>query len=381
MLAKTMFELPEEIKQIRSAVKKFAEAEIKPVCDEYHRKGEFPFELIKKAGSLGYLAAFIPEEYGGPGAGVLADNVIKEEIAKVDPAFAMAFMTHLGTEAILFFGNKEQKETYLPGVAEGKKIFAFAQTEEQGGSDVASIRTSAKKQGNSYVINGSKLFITNAAIADFFVVLARTSPERHKGLTMFIVDSHADGVEARKMDIIPGFSLSQTGEVLFNNVIVPEENLLGELNRGFYQAMRWLDRTRTLIGSFCLGTAEGAFNLGYNYAKERTLFGKKLFQFEDIRFRLSYLAAELEAAKLSIYRASALEEKGEPDTKLASMAKVFASKLAEEAASLTFTLHGGYGASMEYPIYKFWNSAKISQIIEGATEIHKEIIAKRLDTF
>ncbi|MHC1584793.1 MAG: acyl-CoA dehydrogenase family protein, partial [Candidatus Syntropharchaeia archaeon] len=271
-----LFDLPEEVKDIRDAVREFAEKEIRPVADEYHEKKEFPMDIVKKAAKLGYIAAYIPEEYGGVGAGVLADNVIKEEVARVDPGFGMAFYPTIGTKAILRSGNEEQKHKYLPKIAKGEMTTAFALTEPGGGSDVAGLQTSAKETKDGFLINGTKTFISNAPFADLFVVAARTGPDRYRGITLFLVEGDREGIERTTLDIIPGFSLSQTGEVVFNDVDVPKENILGELNNGFYHTMKWLDGSRSIIGALCLGYAQGAFDLALNYAKTREQFGKKL---------------------------------------------------------------------------------------------------------
>ena len=230
-------------------------------------------------------------------------------------------------------------------------------------------------------INGTKTFITNAPIADHVVVIARTSPERYKGLSQIIVDAKDKGVAVNRLDILPGYTLNGTGEIGFNDVTVPKENLLGELNKGFYHAMDWLDWSRTWVGSWCLGIAEGAFNLAYNYANQRELFGEKIFNFQSLSYQLASLAAKIEAVKLLMYKASMMADRGIPNPKIRSMGKMLAAELAEEVASFAFTIYGGYAATTDYPVYRFWHAAKICQITEGTPQIHRELIGKRLSTF
>ena len=375
------FELTPEQIDIKMAVKEFAEKEISPICDEYHKEGKCPFNIIKKAAKEGYIAAFIPEEYGGVGAGIFADNLMREEITKVDPGFGMASITYIGTEAIIQHGTDEQKERYLPSVAKGDEIWSYAITEPQGGSDVAGITTSAKEDGDYYILNGTKTFITNAPVAGHAVIIAKTSPERHQGLSQIIVDTKEKGDTINKLNLIPGYTLNGTGEINLNEVAVPKENLLGELNRGFYHTMDWLNWSRTWVGSWCLGIAEGAFNLGYNYANQRELFGEKIFNFQSLKHQFAFLAAKIEAVRLLMYKASMMADKGIFNPEMRSMGKMLAAELAEEVASFVFTVHGGYATTMDYPVYRFWNSAKISQIIEGTPQIHREVIGKRLSTF
>jgi acyl-CoA dehydrogenase len=380
-MIKMDFELTPEQIDIKMAVKEFAEKEISPICDEYHKEEKYPFDIIKKAAKEGYIAAFIPEEYGGAGAGIFVDNLIKEEITKVDPGFGMALITHKGLEAVIQHGTDEQKERYLPAVAKGDEIWSYAMTEPQGGSDVSGTMTSAKEDGDYYLLNGTKTFITGAPVASHAVIVARTSPEKHKGLSQIIIDTKEKGVTINKLDIIPGYTLGETGEINLNDVAAPKENLLGELNRGFYHAMEWLDWSRTWVGIWCLGVAEGAFNLGYNYANQRELFGEKIFNFQSLKHQFAFLAAKIEAIKLLMYKASMMADKNIPNPEIRSMGKMLAAELAEEVASFTFTVHGAYGATTDYPVYRFWNSAKIAQLIEGTPQIHREVIGKRLSTF
>jgi alkylation response protein AidB-like acyl-CoA dehydrogenase len=373
-----IFELPEEVIGIRNAVSEFAKKEIKPVADEYHKKKEYPWEIVRKAAKLGYVASHIPEEYGGSGVSALAGCVIVEEVCRADPGVGGAFINHIGAEQIIYFGTEEQKKKYLPPLARGEQICGICLTESQGGSEVAGITTRAEETSDEYVINGNKIFISNAPVASYLLVTARTSPDRYGGLSTFIVETNLEGVDISTLPIIDGYSLSPTGEISFSNVGIPKENLVGKLNNGFFQAMKWLDRFRPIVTAMCVGVAQGAYDLALEYAKTREQFGRKIFGFQSIRFKLADMAMKIEAARLMLYKNCALLDEDIFDTKFASMAKLFASEVVEEVASNAVSIHGAYGCSTDYPLYRYYATAKVTQIIEGTSEIHREVISRRL---
>ena len=371
-----LFELTEELTGVRKAVREFAKKEIKPVADSYCRENKYPRDLILKAAKLGYIASFIPQEYDGVGGSILADTIIKEEITAADPVIGMYFISHIGAKMIIQCGTEEQKRSCLPPIARGDQTCGIAMTEPQGGSNVSGIQTRATEVSDGYVMDGTKTFITNASSAEYLVVIARTSPEEHRGLSTFIVETKRPGIDIRPIEIMGGFP--PPGEVAFNEVKIPKENLLGEINRGFYQTMDWLDRSRSFITAYALGIAQGAFELALEYSKTRTQFGEPICNFQAIGSKLADMAIKVESARLMAYKLAAREDTGKPDTQFASMAKLYASEAAEAVASEAVMIHGAYGTSTEYPIHKYYACAKVSQIIEGTSQIHREVIARRL---
>lgn len=370
------FDLPEELKTIKKAIREFSQKEVKPAADEYYNQGTYPRDLIRRAAGLGYIAPFIPEEYGGAGEGALVDALVKEETTRTDPMIGMMLISYIGAKMIIKHGTQEQKKRYLPHIAQGEQICGICITEPKGGSDVSGIQTSAQVTSDGYILNGTKTFITNAPHADLLIVIARTDPEPHRGLSTFIVETDNKGVDIKPIEIMGKYP--SPGEVALNDVMIPRENLVGELNRGFYQTMEWLDGSRSWVSSYALGVAQGAFDLALDYAKKREQFGQPIFNFQDIRFKLADMAIKVEAARLMCYKLCELEDEGVPRTQFASMTKLFVTEAAAKASSDAMMIYGAYGTSTEYQIQRYYTCAKISPIIEGTSQIHHEIVAKRL---
>ncbi|MET1125056.1 MAG: acyl-CoA dehydrogenase family protein [Archaeoglobaceae archaeon] len=374
--------LTEEQKAIKEAAREFAEKEFPNYAEECDREEKFPFELWKKAAKLGFVGMSIPEEYGGQGMGVLDSCLVVEEFWRVDGGLGQILSTTFGSEQILMFGTEDQKKKYLPPLAKGEAICAACYTEPQAGSDVAGIKTKAEKVGDEYVINGTKMFITNGTIADFYIVLARTDPnppKRHHGMSVFIVEKDTPGVEARKLTNKMGIRASDTAEVVFKNVRVPKENLVGQEGQGFYQTMMFFNVTRIPVAFQAVGLAQGAFELAFHYARNRDVFERKLIDFQVIQERLAKLRTELEAARLLAYQAAWFQDKmGMPDPALTAMAKYYCAKVANEMVYEAVQIYGGYGFMCEQAVNRMFRDARILEIYEGTREIELEIIARSL---
>ncbi len=376
------FILTDEQKAIKEAAREFAEKEFPNYAEECDREEKFPFELWKKAAKLGFIGMNIPEEYGGQGLGVLDSCLVVEEFWRVDGGLGMIMASTFGSEQIIMFGTEEQKKKYLPPLAKGEAICAACYTEPQAGSDVAGIKTRADKDGDEYVINGTKMFITNGTIADFYIVLARTDPnppKRHHGMSVFIVEKDTPGVEARKLTNKLGIRASDTAEVVFKNVRVPKENLVGQEGQGFYQTMMFFNVTRIPVAFQAVGLAQGAFELAFNYAKNREVFERKLIDFQMTQEKLAKMRTKLEAARLLAYQAAYFQDKmGMPDPGLTAMAKYYTAKVAQEIVHEALQIYGGYGFMGEQAISRMYRDARILEIYEGTREIELEIIARSL---
>ncbi len=376
------FILTDEQKAIKEAAREFAEKEFPNYAEECDREEKFPFELWKKAAKLGFIGMNIPEEYGGQGLGVLDSCLVVEEFWRVDGGLGMIMASTFGSEQIIMFGTEEQKKKYLPPLAKGEAICAACYTEPQAGSDVAGIKTRADKDGDEYVINGTKMFITNGTIADFYIVLARTDPnppKRHHGMSVFIVEKDTPGVEARKLTNKLGIRASDTAEVVFKNVRVPKENLVGQEGQGFYQTMMFFNVTRIPVAFQAVGLAQGAFELAFNYAKNREVFERKLIDFQVTQEKLAKMRTKLEAARLLAYQAAYFQDKmGMPDPGLTAMAKYYTAKVAQEIVHEALQIYGGYGFMGEQAISRMYRDARILEIYEGTREIELEVIARSL---
>ncbi|WP_246983265.1 acyl-CoA dehydrogenase family protein [Halorientalis marina] len=377
------FELSDEIEQIRSELQKFAENEIEPVASEHDREEKTPHELIEKGAEMGLTGIQIPVEYGGAGYDSLEGAVIVEELYAADPGCAGAILgTAFGSEAILEFGTEEQKEEYLPPLAKGEKICGSAISEPDTGSDVSSVSTRAEKDGDEWVINGNKMWITNGSVGDFFVVLCRTDPEaegRYNGFSQIIVESDRDGFEADKITGKLGIRASDTAELIFDDVRVPEENLVGNRGMGFLQQMQFFDETRTQVAAQGVGIAKGAADRALEYAQEREQFGQPIAKFQAIQHKLATMFTDLEAARNLTYKSAwSVDNRDEQLTTLASMAKEYASRVAVDVANEAVQIHGGAGYVDDFDVERFYRDAKITQIYEGTTEIQKNIIAREL---
>ncbi|MCY4729078.1 acyl-CoA dehydrogenase family protein [Natronomonas gomsonensis] len=377
------FELSEEQRQIREEVRRFADNEIRPVAKEYDREEKAPFDLIEKGAEMGLCGAQIPIEYGGAGYEMLDVALIVEELYAADPGIGGSILgTAFGSEAIIAFGTEDQKERWLPDLASGDAICGSAISEPDTGSDVSSVSTRAEKDGDEWVINGNKMWITNGSIGDFFVVLCKTDPDadgRYNGFSQIIVESDRDGFEADKITGKMGIRASDTAELILDDVRVPEENLVGTRGAGFLQQMQFFDETRTQVAAQGVGIAKGAAERALEYAQEREQFGRPIGDFQAIQHKLADMHTEAEAARQLTYKSAwSVDHKDEQLTTLASMAKEFASRTAVKNANECVQIHGGSGYVDDFDAERFYRDAKITQIYEGTTEIQKNIIAREL---
>jgi alkylation response protein AidB-like acyl-CoA dehydrogenase len=378
------FGLTQEQKQIRDEVRKFAENEIRPVASEYDRAEKYPHEVIDEAAKMGLLGAHIPMEYGGAGYSTVESMLISEELFAADPGIGLCVISSsFGTEAIVEYGTEEQKEEYLEPVARGDAITGAAISEPHAGSDVSAISTTAEKDGDDWVINGNKMWITNGTVADYVVMLCETDPDaegRYNGFSQIIVETDRDGFTAEKITGKLGIRASDTAELILDDVRVPEENLVGTRGAGFLQQMQFFDATRTGVAAQGVGIARGAAERALEYAEEPEQFGKSIGEFQAIQHKLSEMFTDIEAARLlTLKSAWAVENDSEANlTKLASMAKEFGSRIAVEVADEALQIHGGSGYVDDFDVERFYRDAKITQIYEGTTEIQKNIIAREL---
>ncbi|TXL66606.1 acyl-CoA dehydrogenase [Cerasibacillus terrae] len=371
----------EEQEMMRSMVRNFAENEVAKEVERMETEDRFPKEVIQKMGELGLMGVPIPEEYGGSGMDFTSYIIAINELAKVSASVGVILSVHtsVGTNPILYFGTEEQKKKYVPKLASGEYLGAFALTEPSAGSDAASLRTSAKKDGDYYILNGSKMFITNGGVADTYVVFARTSEEkRSKGISAFIVEKDTPGLVIGKKERKMGLHGSNTVEISFDNCKVPKEQLLGEEGQGFKIAMSNLNVGRIGIAAQALGIAEAALEHAVEYAKEREQFGKPISHQQGLSFKLADMATSVEAAKVLTYQAASLVQKGLPCGKEASMAKMYATKTAVQTAIEAVQVFGGYGFTEDYPVERFFRDAKVTEIYEGTNEIQRLVIGKHL---
>ncbi len=378
--------LTEEHRMIQQAAREFAQNEIVPVAAEFDESGAFPRETIRKMGEMGFMGIEVPEEYGGAGMDTLAYVLAMEEIAKADAAHStiMSVNNSLFCHGILQFGTEEQKQKYVVPVASGEAIGAYALTEPSSGSDAANMRTRAVRQGDYYLLNGRKNWITSGPVADYFVVFAMTDPEKgHRGITAFIVDGDTPGLVRGKKEPKLGIRASATSEISFENVKVPVENRLGEEGQGFKIAMTVLDAGRIGIAAQALGIAEAAYEAARQYVQERQAFGRPIGEFQGTGFKIADMKMRIEAARALVYNAAMAKERaketGERYTLEASMAKLFASETAMFCAWAAVQIHGGMGYSKELPVERYFRDAKITEIYEGTSEIQRLVIA-RLET-
>lgn len=375
------FNLSEEAKILQQSVRSFAEAEIKPFVMKYDEAQEFPMEIVHKMAELGFLGATIPPEFGGAGLSPLEFVIIMEEISRVDPSVGLTLAAHSGLclQHISMFANDEQKRKYVPDLATGRKIGSWCLTEPGAGSDAAGMRSSATLDGNSYILNGTKTFITNGSHASTYVVMVKTDPSKgSKGISAFIVEREMKGVSVGKKENKLGMRASDTVMMIFDNVRVPKENLLGQEGEGFKQALAVLDSGRVGIAALSVGLAQGAFDAAVKYAKERKAFGKTISEFQGIQFKVADLATEIEAARLLTYRAAMAKAKGEDINLVAAQAKLFASEVAQRVTTEAIQVHGGYGFIKEFPVEKFYRDVKILTIGEGTSEVQRMVIARNL---
>ena len=376
------FELTNRQKQIRLAAREFAEGEFPEIAREYDRREEFPRDLWKKACELGFIGLFIKKEYGGLGLGFLEFAMVMEEFWRVDPGCGNILLTAFGSELIQLYGIEEQKKKYLPPLTQGKAIMGTAITEPDAGSDILSILTLAKREGDHYVINGTKQFITNGSIADYLVVFCLTHPDAESRLKRFgtiIVETDRPGFGALKITGKMGIRASDTAEIRFNNVKVPKENLIGmEEGQGFSQIMQLFNINRVIAASQGVGVAQGALDKAIKHVKQRKQFGHPIGTFQAIQFKIAEMATWVEAARALTYKAGWMLDHEKVDPKLISIAKYLAGVVGVKVTNDALQLHGGYGYIADYDIERFYRDAKIVEIYEGTKEIEKNTIAREI---
>ncbi len=375
-------ELTSEQKDIKQAAREFAEGEFKERAKEFDEKEEFDLSIWKKACENGFVGTFIKEEYGGHGLGFFDHSLIAEEFWRVDPGCGQAVLsTTFGSEMIQAFGSEELKKKYLPPLVSGNAIMGFGITEPDAGSDAAGIKTKAERKNGSWVINGSKMFITNGCLADYLLVLCLTDPDNpnvHKRHSAILVDAKQPGFQATKIHGKMGIRASNTAEISLVDVEAPVENLVGEPGNGFKQLMDFFNKTRNHVAAQGVGVAQGAMELAINHVKKRKAFGGTLARLQGIQFVIAEMATRIEAARGLYWRAAYTVDNGRPDPALISMAKWNAGDTAVEVVNKALQLHGGYGYIAEYDIQRFYRDAKIVEIYEGSKEVEKAIIGSEL---
>jgi len=371
----------EEQEMMRRMVQDFAREKVVPEIERMESEDRFPKEIIQQMGELGLMGIPIPEQYGGSGMDFTSYIIAIHELSKVSAALGVILSVHtsVGTNPIVDFGTEEQKQHYLPKLASGAYLGAFALTEPGAGSDAANLKTSAKKDGDNYILNGSKMFITNGMDADTFITFARTNDEPGpKGISAFIVEKNSPGLVIGKKEKKMGLHGSSTVQLNFDQCVVPRTQLLGKEGEGFKIAMSNLNVGRIGIAAQALGIGDGALEHATAYAKEREQFGKPIAHNQGVSFKLADMATEVEAAKLLTYNAAALMERGAPCVKEVSMAKMYASKTATKTAIEAVQVFGGYGYTEDYPVERFFRDAKVTEIYEGTNEIQHIVIAKQV---
>jgi len=376
---KMHFKLSEEHEMLREMVRDFAKNEVAPTAEERDEEERFDRAIFDKMAELGLTGIPWGEEYGGAGMDYVAYCIAVEELSKVCASTGVTLSAHtsLCSWPIYKFGTEEQKQKYLRPLAEGKKIGAYGLTETGAGSDAGGMRTTAKLVGDNYILNGSKIFITNGGVADIYVVFAVTDPEQKtKGITGFIVESGFEGFSVGKKEKKMGIRSSPTTELIFDNCVVPKENVLGQLGEGFKIAMMTLDGGRNGIAAQAVGIAQGAFETAANYAKERVQFGKPISAQQGVGFKLADMATEIEAARLLTYQAAWLESNNLPYGKESAMSKLFAGDTAMKVTTEAVQVLGGYGYTKDYPVERFMRDAKITQIYEGTQEVQRLVISR-----
>ena len=375
------FDLNEEQLQVKRSVREFAEAEIKPHVMEWDEAQHFPKELFAKLGALGLTGVIFPEQYGGAGMGYVEYATVIEELARVDGSIGLSIAAHnsLCTNHLYQYGNKTQREKYVTPLAKGEKLGCWALTEPSSGSDASGMKTTAMPRDGGWVINGAKNFITHGISADTAVVLAITNREmRSRGISAFVIERGTPGFNAGKKENKLGVRASETASLIFEDCWIPQENLLGELGRGFVNAMQILDGGRISIAALALGIAQGAYESALYYAQERKQFGQAIFDFQGIQFKLADMATQIDAARLLTLRAAWMKDNKRPTTKESAMAKLYASEIAVKVAEEAIQIHGGYGFTKDYPPEKHWRDSKICTIGEGTSEVQRLVIARQL---
>lgn len=375
------FQLTKTQQLFKQMIREFAETEVKPLAAEVDETERFPMETVKKMAKLGLFGIYIPKNYGGAGGDHIMYTIAVEELSRVCATTGVILSAHtsLCAAPILMHGTEEQKMKYLPKLASGEWIGAFGLTEPNAGTDASAQQTTAVPDGDDYILNGSKIFITNAGYADVYVIATMTDKSLgNKGITTFIVEANTPGFSIGKKEQKMGIRGSSTCELIFENCRVPKANLLGKIGGGFKVAMMTLDGGRIGIASQALGIAQGALDETVKYTKERKQFGRSISQFQNTQFQMADLATKVEAARLLVRKAAFNEEKGIPFSADAAMAKLFAAETAMEVTTKAVQFHGGYGYTREYPVERMMRDAKITEIYEGTSEVQRMVIASKL---
>lgn len=375
------FGLTDEMKMLRQSVRDFAAAQILPQVMKLDEGQEFPMAIVRQMAKLGYLGVTIPPELGGAGLLPIHFVIVMEEISRVDPSVGLTLAAHSGLclQHISMFGSEEQKKRYVPELATGANIGSWCLTEPGSGSDASGMKTAAVREGDSYILSGSKIFITNGSHASTYVVMAKTDLTKgNKGISAFIVERGMKGVGVGKKENKLGMRASDTVTMVFDEVRVPKENLIGMEGDGFKQALAVLDTGRIGIAALSVGLAQGALDAAVKYSRERQAFGKSISEFQGIQFKLADLATDICAARLLTYRAAMERQKGESINLIAAEAKLFASEVAQRAATEAVQIHGGYGFIKDFPVEKFYRDVKLLTIGEGTSEVQKMVIVRNL---
>lgn len=375
------FNLTAEQKLFQKTIREFCEKEIKPIASKIDQEEYFSWDLYKKMGKMGLMGMTIPQKYGGAGIDRISYMIALEEISRICGSTGITVEAHnsLGIGHIYEHGSEELRKKYLPRLTSGEALAAWALTEPNAGSDAASAQTTAVLDGNEWVINGTKQFITSGDIAEVVTVMAKTDKDKGaKGISAFLVEKDAPGFKVGQLEDKLGVRGSRTAELIFEDCRIPKKNLLGEKNLGFIGAMNILDRGRTAIGAMSVGIARGALEDSLEYAQQRQQFGRPIGKFQAIKWMIADMATEVEAARLLVYRAAFLEDQGIPFSKEAAMAKLFASEIAMRATRNAIQIFGGYGYTREYPVERYFRDIKLCQIGEGTSEVQRMVISKKL---
>ena len=371
------FDLTEEQQMIQDTIRKFANEEIAPVASENDKNAHFPRDIFEKLAELGFMGTPIPEEYGGAGFDYISHAIVAEEIGRVDSSLRGTYSVQVSlVELPIFkFASEEQKKKYLPKLTSGEWIGCFGLTEPDAGSDPASMATTAREDGDSYVLNGQKTWITNAGISDLAIVYAKTDPSAGaKGITAFFVERGTPGFSTKDLHDKLGLRASNTGEIFLEDCRVPKGNIVGELNRGFKVALGTLDFGRFTVAAGCVGLAQGCVDVCKEHAKQRVQFGKPIASFQLVQQMIADMVVESEAGRLLVYRAGHLKNKGVPNTRETSIAKYYCSEMVNRVAYKAIQIHGGYGFSGEYDVERFYRDARINTLYEGTSQIQQLII-------
>jgi len=375
------FLLTKEQKYIQKAAREFAMGEMAPVGREFDLNETYPAAIVKKARGLDLIGLFIPEKFGGPGLGYLEQAMVMEEFWKVDPGISQQLCSlTFGAEEFLLFGTDEQGKKFLEPIFTGDAVMGFAITEPDAGSDTLAASTTAVKEGNEWVLNGSKVMIGNGTRGTFMLIFALTDPDaaRSKRHSIIIVETDREGYKADPMHGKMGLRASDTAAIYLNNVRVPEENLLGTRGNGFHQLMAFFDRSRAYVSAHGVGLAQGALDMAVKHVRERKQFGKPIGSFQGVQFKIADMAVKIELARNIMYKAAWLLDNGKADTNVTAMAKMYAARIAVEVVDEALQLHGGYGYFDDYDIERFYRAAKVLEIYEGAKEIEKMIIGRTI---